>query len=641
MTTKFRLNSVTLFTTEGEVHYDFPSDLTVLAGPTGVGKTTLLELIKFGFGGNGLLAPVSTEYVQDISLDVTIGSSRLRLTRGVDSEKRDTVRVFDLVTQERLPDHHVATGTPSLNSLLMAALGLPDDMRAAARSGTSTKAGARITFSDVFSYLYIPQSEINRDIASSKDGYLDPKRKSVFELLFGLTDPEILSMRSKVNTLSGDLANAERETRTVVEFLQASNTTGQAEALRAYEAARAEQAAAEAERDSLLQEIEPITDRETQVLRDLLSEAERSLADARSAVVSLTRQEREYKSERRRVQTDIDRLMRMRDAGARLADIEFVVCPRCMQSLRDRAVPISSCRLCLQPDPVAGEDELDQYEIRQLSSQLEEMDEQISIIYEQLGATIRAVEDREELVRKLSEDLDLRTSERVTPRLQAFTDASDRLASARTEQQHLELVLRQWDRVNDLTAEEDRLREERDGAKAAIERAESVIASRRAEILEALNEEFAATVGELGIPGVSSAGIHPTNYLPLLNGQRFDTVSKGGGIITATQVAYWISLLSVAVRQRDTAYPAFLLLDSPRLALNTAESLAAALYRRIVAHSLANRGRVQVIIADNELPDEYRRGFSEIGFGYDHPTVSTVRHPGRHAVKPLVASAEA
>lgn len=45
MTVAFRIDSVRLETSNGPVEYSFPGDLTVLAGQTGVGKTTLLELI--------------------------------------------------------------------------------------------------------------------------------------------------------------------------------------------------------------------------------------------------------------------------------------------------------------------------------------------------------------------------------------------------------------------------------------------------------------------------------------------------------------------------------------------------------------------------------------------------------------------
>ena len=173
MTTRFRIDAVALHTTEGTVHYEFPSDLTVLAGPTGVGKTTLLELVKYGLGCDGKLAPVAIDHVHDVTVDITVGPSRLRITRSIDPRKGRTVRVTDLITRERLPDHRADSGEPSLNTLLMTALGLPDDMRAAARTGTSSNAGARISFADVFSFLYVAQSDINRDIAHSQESYRD------------------------------------------------------------------------------------------------------------------------------------------------------------------------------------------------------------------------------------------------------------------------------------------------------------------------------------------------------------------------------------------------------------------------------------------------------------------------------------
>ncbi|WP_300614421.1 AAA family ATPase [Trebonia sp.] len=640
MTTRFRIEAVLLNTTEGDVLYDFPSDLTVLAGKTGVGKTTLLELIKFGFGGNAVLADVAREHVNYVTLNVALGESRLQISRSIDPVKRNLARVTDLKTLERLPDHRVANGHPSLNTLLMAALGLPDDMRAPARTGSSSRPGSRISFSDIFSFLYIPQSAINRDIAHSQESYREPTRKTVFELLFGLTDAEIQALRSRFNALNGQINDAEKEYIAIVSFLRTSNTTGREEAELLLSDAVANQAAAEAELVVLREEIDPVADRETQALRDLLTEAERSLADARGMVTELGRQQVEYTNERHRVQTDLARLHRMREAGERLANIEFAVCPRCMQSLISlfREIPEGCCRVCLQPDPVLPEDAIysEQYEFSQLADQLQEMDDQLYAIAQQLTVAMQAATDREQLVQGLTAKIDTRTSERVTPRLQAYSDAVARFSAARVQQEQFELILRQWDRADDLGARVRGLRAEREAVRASIEKSLNELSQRRREVLDNLNEEFHDTVMTLGIPGVQSAAISPTTYLPLLDDQSYTTFSPpGGGIVTATQVAYWTSLLAVALRDPQSIYPAFLMLDTPRLAVNTSEELAAALYRRLVQQAGTEPGRVQLIIADNELPAEYRRNYPEIVFTYDSPTISTVRHPGPTRVRTI------
>ncbi|MFG3022527.1 AAA family ATPase [Streptomyces sp. NPDC048254] len=641
MSTQFRINAVTLATTEGEVNYRFPSDLTVLAGPTGVGKTTLLELIKFGFGGDARLATVAQEHVNDVILDVTIGDQRLRIARSLDSTKRKKARVTDLTAQERLPDHHIGTAQPSLNTLLLSALGLPDDMKAAA-SGQSTKAGSRITFNDVFSVLYLPQYEINIDIANSRQSYLEPKRKTVFELMFGLTDSSILDMRSQVNLLKGKIATATEQYNAVLQFLRDSSTTQRIEAEAAFERAIVTEHEAESERTALRDEIDPVVDRHTQVMRDLLTEAERSLADTRATVKELQRQKNECAQERRRVQSDLDRLNRMRDAGERLANIEFLVCPRCMQSLSGREVPADTCRVCLQPDPVEASGEEDQYELRQLTQQLEEMDDQLDSLILGISEANDAAEGRENLVQKLTEELDSRTVDRVTPRLQAYSDATERLATARAQQEQLEGVLRQWDRVNDLENAVQELRTQQERLQARIDQATLALTLRRNEILDEISEEFQAAATTLRIPGVQTAAIHRTNYLPVLNGKIFsDLMPPGGGMMTATQLAYWTSLLAVALRNPDTPYPAFLLIDTPRLALNTPnDELAAALYRRLVTLADANQRKVQFIVADNNLPAEYRSHYSEIDFDYDSPTVSTIHHPGLLNVKTIDKPAE-
>lgn len=76
----------------------------------------------------------------------------------------------------------------------------------------------------------------------------------------------------------------------------------------------------------------------------------------------------------------------------------------------------------------------------------------------------------------------------------------------------------------------------------------------------------------------------------------------------ATQVAYLGDPLERTAARRDTLFPWFLLIDSPRTSLNDNDELSAALYRRLVT-AVAD-GRVQLIIGDNELPATYRRDYA-------------------------------
>ena len=92
----------------------------------------------------------------------------------------------------------------------------------------------------------------------------------------------------------------------------------------------------------------------------------------------------------------------------------------------------------------------------------------------------------------------------------------------------------------------------------------------------------------------------------MLGGRRFDQVSSAGGIATATQIAYWLTLVTVATRRRDTLYPAFLLIDSPRLALNTAEDIANQMYRRFVTQVDVVSGHSECGIARQRTPRRLR-----------------------------------
>ncbi|WP_457256519.1 AAA family ATPase [Pedococcus sp. P5_B7] len=637
MTVRFRVDTLRLETTAGDVTYAFGRDLTVLAGHTGVGKTTLLEILKFALGGDALLAPVARRDLVDVHVSLRIGDARLQLSRALDPDRRRTVRVVDLVTAERLPDCQTSGDERTLNELLMTALGLETGLKAAARGKRSTSAGAQITFNDVFKYMYVPQAEMNRDIAGSQDGYYDPKRKSVFELMFGITTADMLQMRSEINLLKGQIDAAEHDAGVVAEFLAATGLTSRFEAEAAFTDAQNRESESRATLASLHGQVSSVIDRESQVLRDLLTDAERALAEARELSTELARQRQEYEAEGRRIAQDIDRLARAEAAGLRLANIEFVVCPRCTQRLDQRDVPSEQCPVCLQADVIEGLPAANQYEGEQLRTQRDEIQDQLRIIAAQAAQSRTAEENRASLVSSLSREIDERTSSRVTPRLQAYADAAARAERAAAEQESLDLTLRQWDRAEDLSLAADELGKRRGRLQKELQTKEGALERRKDELFADLDQEFQQTVFDFGIPSVETASISRTTYLPLLNGGPFQEASAGGGIITATQVAYWLTLLTVAGRWRDTRLPAFLVLDSPRIAVSTSEDIAGQMYRRFVTQVDATPGRFQFIVADNELPAGIKRDFDEIAFSYDEPTIGTIPHPGPAHVKALAA----
>ncbi len=638
MSIPFRLDRLSLTTSSGDVSYEFPSALTVLAGPVGVGKSTLFELIKYGLGGKALLADIVERSVSSVSIEISIGTERYALSRSTLASETARVRVFDLRDQSPLPVHFIGDEDPSLSSLLLGAMGLPDTMRAAATTGATTNPGNRITFNDVIRYMYIPQGSINTQIAGSDESYYQPKRKAVFEILFDLTSPQILELQSQIARARGAWESAEHDFNVVLAFLKDSHTRNRADAQAAQRGATIKLEQARQRIESIRETILPVIDRETITLRDLLGEAEHNLADAKRSLTLLRQQRSNFSRELALIRQDSDRLGRLSFAGTSLAQIEFIVCPRCLQSVKDRSTPDNVCLLCLQTDPASlcsTDDNSPTYEQAQLNEQINELEAQIGATDEDITDILQAIESRQTLVAGLSDQINERTRERITPLLQSYADATAQFTHAETLLLEIEKTLLQWDRAEDLRTNVNRLRAWLQSLSTDLEEAQRSMDMRKAEVLDDLSSEFAAVVSDIGIPGVNLATISYKTYLPILNGKPLNKFSPDGGVRTATQVAYWVSLMNIALRRRETHYPAFLLIDSPRTSLNDSSDLSAKLYRKLVTMADAADGRVQVIIGDNELPSEYRRSYDQLDFDYDHPTIYTERHPGRDAVVTL------
>lgn len=638
MSTRFRIDSIELGTTNGVVRHEFTGPLTVLSGPVGVGKSTLFELVKFCLGGSARIAPVARLHVDRITVEIKAGPHGLTLTRrltGINNEV--TVVSNDLEFAGQFPVSRSKKGdNPTVGDILLRAMGLPVGAKVTSRAKTST-----IGFNNIWAYMYAEQREADRSIAHNLDSWGEPMRKATFELLFGLSDSDVLQLKADKGKLAVELDAAELRASTVVQFLEESKTKSREMAAKEVSETEARLADARATLASIRNDAAH-SQNNVDVVRELVLKTRDEVA-----FLMARKEEIEHdQHDRRALQSEfLSRAMQMERsdrASSLLAPIDFVVCPRCVQSISQREVAAGICTLCLQPEPSAspGLARRSADELGRLSAQQQEVAVLIGAGEEELLALQEAIATASSNLQKLGYLLDERTREFISPRLEAFADSSAQIAAGEAKLAEYEQVLRQWDLVSDLTNDATKLKVQINTLIERITSRETALAVNRRSLLQALDQNYRELVGKIGVPTVTSVGIDAASYLPTANGIRFDQLSTGG-ITTALISAYWVAVLTTALRETQTLYPGFLILDTPRKSIGSANArLVDELYRELDTLANANADRFQVIIADNDIPAQISKIWQDKRFDYDHPTVSTIDHPGEANVTVLNDSAE-
>jgi len=134
------------------------------------------------------------------------------------------------------------------------------------------------------------------------------------------------------------------------------------------------------------------------------------------------------------------------------------------------------------------------------------------------------------------------------------------------------------------------------------------------------------------VTSAASAVIDNDTYLPVVNGQPFESLqASGGGIATSVNVAYSLTLLTFGLDHPDVRVPSLLIIDSPRKAFGANASdrqRAVQIYNRFRTLVDAYGDRLQLIIADNDPPPIPGDTFGRVAFDYDNPMVPGVDHPG-------------
>lgn len=629
MPVRLRLERLSIDTSRARHDFDLRSPATVLTGPVGAGKSTMLELVRHVLGGNAVLTQVVKDEVIRAELRLTAGQEHLVLTRATRGGQAARVRIMDEEGNE------VAAGAPvrqregerSVSDILLAALGIPALRMPRSRRRASSATSA-ITFNDVFAYLYLEQQEIDRSVIHHLDPFRNPKRTAVFELLFGLTDPHLLDLEVRL-VVREQLAEADRQSQTVVEFLRRSDAGDEAELQQEEGLLQARLREARGRLSALRNEVEQLSVADA-ALREQVRFAAKDAAAARDGARELDAEIARRESVAAQLQVDLGRADRATAAGRHMAPIEFAVCPRCLQTLRERDVSPADCLLCLQPEPLRPDTHEEGAARDRVANQLEEVMQSLEISRQRREAAQVEAGDRADLAEALRSELDDRTRDFVTPRFTAIAEASAAEADSVARLEALDRLRGLWAQQRGLEARHTALGEKRSELEREVRAARTRLAQRRSRVKD-ISELFNETVRDLGLPWYQSAQIDETTYLPIVNEQPFVDVSVGGGTKTIVNVAYHLTLLAYALQHGDTLLPEILVIDSPRKNLGGGgedHELSTRIYRRLQTLIDSYPGRPQILVADNDLPSGTARGWHRLHFDYERPFVPDVAHPG-------------
>ncbi|SIO85595.1 AAA family ATPase [Nocardiopsis sp. JB363] len=644
MSTRFRINALEIVTRNSgnPPRREFSSGLNLIIGPPGSGKSTIIELIKFGLGLKFRKTPVVERKVLEVRVEIEAGTQELQLTRSTVTPAE--VLVHDLITQEDIGAYPVSTDDPEVPTIakrLLSWLGIRDDV-----SFTVGKKRDTLTFAHVWDYIHVPQSDIDQRIAHHDSSTLSQRRRRLFQLLFDMIDSELQELENQLLSAKDTLRQTQRRQEGVAAFQERAELPSESDLRRELDAAWQR-------RDRIAESLTEVRsamgihDDRVLTLQGLLGTNRSSIIRTQEVLRALNEVQTERNSRITELAESLDRAQRVNSSSSLLAPIEFSQCPRCMQSIDERgpSVPEHSCRLCLQdePEPTQGEDsdrkakpedtlplvilgESGAQEV-QLSQQREEL-LSLHAQGDREKATLTShLEYLQEGNRELRSEIELLTGTNG-PHTEELSRVREALATAEAEIGNLENFLGVNSQINSFQEDVTRAQNKVDSVQEERQSREEFVQNSNDELLEQMSQRYNGLLHSLRTPNVEQGRISTIDYLPYIDDTRFDRVNISGGNQVPFIVGYWLTLQSIALPNPNYRLPSCLILDSPQKSLGPLQTLSLNLYKRIQDIADAPENPFQVFVVDTNLPSDFEPAHGLIKVNYPSPGIPGITHRG-------------
>ncbi|MEU1899301.1 hypothetical protein ABZ512_13035 [Nocardiopsis dassonvillei] len=599
---RLRIEELTLVGTTRTIRFE--PGMSAIVGAMSGGKTATVTCLRALLGAEVNVVPELRG--RTISGTVLVGERRFRIIRqlvGTGTAKVDIAEIGGRQEVWRLPASQLQAGyDQTFREWWLSILGLPA-VRVPRAPTDEASPLVPVTISDYIMYCVLRQNEIDSSVFGTPDNnHKNIKRKYVFEILYGLYDPEAAVLRERLRAVTTELNALTADAATLERILGA--TAFASRALLEVQREETEEQLVRA-RESDLTLTEQLTEPTTIVLRTQIAEAEADLARISDAASAERASVSRLQELRNQLIAQSRRLTRALVAERLLNDFEFHTCPRCGAGVSDRGDE-DMCRLCLQVPPLTPAPST-------LAAEQDRVIEQVTETEELIKRSTSRLDDleaaRSAQVRRrveLGEQLERATATYIT-------DQTERIRTLAADQARLEEHLA---RLDDALALHERLSGQGERI-AELEREQDDLNSRIAasrhsnpavqDRLEKLDMAFEAILRSFDAPRFDNrpgSRINRETYLPIVDGRSFADL-QSQGVEVLVNIAHVLAHQQVALEDDDIPLPNILIIDGissnvghEGVDLERLRKMYASLLQAATQHV----DRLQIIVTDNDSP---------------------------------------
>ncbi|WP_216586539.1 hypothetical protein [Streptomyces brasiliscabiei] len=598
---RLRIEELTLVGTSRTIRFE--PGMNAIVGSMSGGKTATVSCLRALLGADVKVVPELRG--RSISGIVLIGERRFRIVRQLVSTSTAKVDIAEIGGQQglwRLPASELQAGyDQTFRNWWLDMLDLPA-IRVPRAPTDDASPLVPVTISDYLMYCVLKQKEIDTSVFGTPDNnHKNIKRKYVFEILYGLYDPEAAGLREHLRKVTTELNALTADAATLARILE--DTTFASRAQLEVERQESEQQLTHA-RQADLRLTRDLTDSATVSLRTQISEAEAELGRISDAAAAEAASVSRLQELRDQLIAQSRRLTRALVAERLLNDFEFHTCPRCGAGVPDRGDE-NTCRLCLQTPPQTPAPSTLAAEQDRVIEQVTETEELIKRSTRRLDELEAARSAQSRRRTELGEHLDRAAATYIT-------DETDRIRGVAAQQARLEERLA---RIDDALHLHDRLQGQSERI-AELEREQEdlndrIAASRHSntavhERLDKLDEAFEATLRSFDAPRFDNqpgSRINRETYLPVVDGRSFADL-QSQGVEVLVNVAHVLTHQQVALAN-DIPLPNLLIIDG--ISSNVGHEgvdleRLRKMYATLLEEATERIDQLQIIVTDNDSP---------------------------------------